>query len=61
MISQSKSQLEWNRKNSFCGICAGKTEGLRESLVNQTIAGTKLVMTVKGQSNLQTGDVIKLS
>ena len=29
MISQSKSQLEWNRKNSFCGICAGKTEGLR--------------------------------
>ena len=39
----------------------GKTEGLRESLVNQTIAGTKLVMTVKGQSNLQTGDVINFN
>ena len=39
----------------------GKTEGLRESLVNQTIAGTKLVMTVKGQSSLQTGDVINFN
>jgi hypothetical protein len=37
----------------------GKTEGLRESLVNQTIAGTKLVMTVKGQSILEVGDVIR--
>ena len=29
MISQSKSQLEWNRKNAFCGICSGTTIGLR--------------------------------
>ena len=36
----------------------GKSEGLRESLVNQTIAGTKLQMTVKGQSILEVGDVI---
>jgi NAD+ diphosphatase len=26
LISQSKSQLEWNIKNSFCGICGGKTK-----------------------------------
>jgi len=29
MISHSKSQLEWNRKNIFCGICGGKTNGQR--------------------------------
>ena len=29
IVSQSKSQLEWNRKNLFCGICGGKTLGLR--------------------------------
>jgi NAD+ diphosphatase len=29
IISQSKSQLEWNRKNGFCGICGGKTNGQR--------------------------------
>ncbi len=29
IISQSKSQLEWNRKNLFCGICGGETLGLR--------------------------------
>ena len=29
IISQSKSQLEWNRKNLFCGIDGGETKGLR--------------------------------
>jgi hypothetical protein len=37
----------------------GKIEGQREAQENQVIAGTKLQMTVKGQSFLEVGDVIK--
>ena len=36
----------------------GKLEPYRESLQNQVIAGTKLQLTVKGQSLLNVGDVI---
>ena len=37
----------------------GKLEPYRESLANQVIAGTKLHLTVKGQSMLAVGDVIE--
>ena len=59
---QPTTQFAHNEGTGAFGIDVeldGKTEGLRESLVNQTIAGTKLVMTVKGQSILEVGDVIR--
>ena len=59
---QPTTQFAHNEDTGAFGIDVeldGKTEGLRESLVNQTIAGTKLVMTVKGQSILEVGDVIR--
>ena len=37
----------------------GKIEGQREAQGNQVISGTRLQMTVKGQSYLQVGDVIQ--
>ena len=58
---QPTSQFVHNEDTGAFGIDVeldGKSEGLRESLVNQTIAGTRLQMTVKGQSILEVGDVI---
>ena len=58
---QATSQFIHNEDTGAFGIDVeldGKSEGLRESLVNQTIAGTKLIMTVKGQSILEVGDLI---
>jgi hypothetical protein len=37
----------------------GKIEGQREAQGNQVISGTRLQMTIKGQSYLQVGDVIQ--
>ena len=58
---QPTTQFAHNEDTGAFGVDVsldGKLEGSRESLVNQTIAGTKLVMTVKGQSMLEVGDVI---
>ena len=58
---QPTSQFVHNEDTGAFGIDVeldGKSEGLRESLVNQTIAGTRLQMTVKGQSILEVGNVI---
>ena len=39
----------------------GITEAARVSQKNSVVAGTKLKMTIKGQSNLQVGDAIRFN
>ena len=58
---QATSQYTHNEETGNFGIDVvqdGKIEGERVSLANSARAGTKLQMTVKGQSWLQPGDVI---
>jgi len=58
------TQYAHNEDTGAFGIDVGQdgiTEAARVSQKNSVLAGTKLKMTIKGQSNLQVGDVIQFN